>query len=150
MAYCPSNLVTRAEMASFLVRAIDGADATNCLGNVFNDVSPGAPHCANIERLKELNVTQGCGSGNYCPDNNVTRTEMASFLVRAMDKADAPGPCIGFFTDVPLGAPHCANIERLVGLGITQGCAAGMYCPGNNVLRDQMAAFLGRAFLGMP
>jgi len=34
-------------------------------------------------------------------------------------------------------------------LGITTGCGGGNYCPGQTVSRDQMAAFLGRAFLGM-
>jgi hypothetical protein len=33
---------------------------------------------------------------------------------------------------------------------ITTGCDASNYCPGNNVKRAQMAAFLNRAFLGMP
>jgi hypothetical protein len=74
---------------------------------------------------------------------------MASFIVRAKDKADAT-ICNGtLFSDVPQGAPHCANIERLAQLNVTLGCTAGMYCPSNNVLRDQMAAFLARAFLGM-
>jgi hypothetical protein len=35
-------------------------------------------------------------------------------------------------------------------LNITQGCEVGICCPSNDVLRDQMAAFLARAFLGMP
>jgi hypothetical protein len=77
---------------------------------------------------------------------------MAAFLVRAVEggrfyegSCDTSSP----FTDVLANSPFCKNIERLVALGITQGCAAGLYCPGNNVLRDQMAAFLARAFLGM-
>lgn len=146
--YCPGNDVTREQMASFIVRAVDGIDATTCLGNIFNDVPQGAPHCANIERLAQLNVTLGCAGGMYCPLGNVTREQMASFIVRAVDRADAT-QCIGtVFTDVPQGTPHCANIERLAELNVTQGCMAGMYCPSHNVLRDQMAAFLARAFLG--
>jgi hypothetical protein len=94
-------------------------------------------------------ITAGCAAGAYCPGNNVTREQMASFLVRAVDQADAT-TCLGtLFTDVPLGAPHCANIERLRELNVTLGCTTGMYCPSQNVLRDQMAAFLARAFLGM-
>jgi hypothetical protein len=148
--YCPHSPVTRDQMASFIVRAVDGGNAATCLGNVFNDVTAANPHCANIERLRNLNITQGCGGGNYCPGNHVTRAEMASFLVRAADGADAT-VCLGtLLNDVPPGAPHCANIERLLDLGVTQGCAPGIYCPGNNVLRDQMAAFITRAFIGIP
>jgi hypothetical protein len=149
LQYCPSTPVTREQMASFIVRAVDRGDSPGPCNGVFTDVPIGAPHCANIERLKALNITQGCGPNLYCPLGNVTRQEMASFLVRAVDHQDAT-VCDGtVFNDVPLGAPHCANIERLKELNVTLGCGAGLYCPANNVLRDQMAAFLARAFLGM-
>ena len=39
--------------------------------------------CRYIKRLAELNVTTGCGGGNYCPDSIVTRDQMAAFLARA-------------------------------------------------------------------
>ena len=35
--------------------------------------------------LAEKGITKGCGSGRYCPNQSVTRAEMASFLVRAFD-----------------------------------------------------------------
>ena len=53
------------------------------------------------------------------------------------------------FGDVPTTSGFCKYIKRLSELNITQGCIRGMYCPSNNVLRDQMAAFLARAFLAM-
>jgi hypothetical protein len=148
-SYCPNDPVTREQMASFIVRAVDRANAIQCTGTVFNDVTTGNPHCANIERLRVLNITLGCAGGNYCPLDNVTRAEMASFLVRAKDGANATVCNGAVFTDVPIGTPHCANIERLRELNITLGCSASEYCPGSNVFRDQMAAFLARAFLGM-
>jgi hypothetical protein len=115
----------------------------------FNDVSIGYWADDYIYAIYQIGVTLGCGGGNYCPPLNVTREQMASFIVRAVDGTDAT-TCLGtIFGDVPQGAPHCANIERLSALNITQGCTPGMYCPSNNVLRDQMAAFLARAFLGM-
>jgi putative hemolysin len=147
--YCPGNNVTREQMASFLVRAVDGTNATSCSGTVFSDVPQGAPHCANIERLAALNITLGCGGGKYCPLGNVTRAEMASFIVRAVDGVNATSCTGAVFNDVPQGAPHCANIERLRTLGVTLGCETNLYCPLRDVLRDQMAAFLARAFLGM-
>jgi M6 family metalloprotease-like protein len=150
--YCPLTNVTREQMASFLVRAVDGTDAASCTGTLFTDVPLSNPHCANIERLTALGITVGCGANTYCPASDVTRDQMAAFLVRAVEggrfyegSCDTSSP----FTDVLANSPFCKNIERLVALGITQGCAAGLYCPGNNVLRDQMAAFLARAFLGM-
>jgi len=38
-----------------------------------------------IEQLVSENITSGCGGGNYCPDSNVTRAQMAVFLVRTFN-----------------------------------------------------------------
>jgi photosystem II stability/assembly factor-like uncharacterized protein len=150
--YCPDNPVTREQMASFIVRAVDGINASNCTESVFTDVNAGNPHCANIERLRELNITQGCGANLYCPMGNVTREQMAAFLVRAKVGEPALGLCDtgSPFADVFPSDGFCRYIKKLLELNITQGCGAGLYCPSNDVLRDQMAAFLARAFLGMP
>jgi hypothetical protein len=75
---------------------------------------------------------------------------MAAFIVRALEGEPPSDYCdtgLGF-TDVETTSAFCKYIKRLSELNITQGCTPGMYCPANNVLRDQMAAFLARAFLG--
>jgi hypothetical protein len=152
--YCPDSTVTREQMAAFLVRAVDGEPPADYCGTAdpFPDVSASSPFCKYIKRLMELNITQGCGAGLYCPAGIVTREQMAAFIVRAVERGlFYEGACAGPspFSDVLATSPFCKNIERLVALGVTQGCAAGTYCPSQNVLRDQMAAFLARAFLGM-
>ena len=80
--YCPDNFVTRAQMASFLVRALDlpaasPAGFTDTAGNV---------HAANIDALAAAGITLGCSTDplRYCPDQPVTRAQMASFLHRAL------------------------------------------------------------------
>lgn len=53
-------------------------------------------------------------------------------------------PCAGF-TDVDdTTNPFCPNIQWIKNRSITLGCGAGIFCPGNPVLREQMAAFLNR------
>ncbi|OGP79299.1 MAG: hypothetical protein A2V86_08710 [Deltaproteobacteria bacterium RBG_16_49_23] len=154
LQYCPGNPVTREQMAAFIVRAVFGEPPTNYCGGVdpFTDVPAGSWSCKYIKKLLELNITQGCGGGNYCPTDNVTREQMAAFLVRAkegdppLDYCDTGSP----FEDVPHSSIFCKYVKKLLELNITQGCGAGMYCPSDDVLRDQMAAFLARAFLGMP
>jgi hypothetical protein len=37
-----------------------------------------------IEALKASGITGGCGGGNYCPDANLTRRQMAIFLAKAL------------------------------------------------------------------
>ncbi|OGP77937.1 MAG: hypothetical protein A2V86_15980 [Deltaproteobacteria bacterium RBG_16_49_23] len=148
--FCPQSLVTRGEMSAFIIRAVEGEPLTGPPTPTFGDVPLAHPFFRYVERMVVRGITLGIGGGLYGPDLNVTRAEMASFIVRAVDGADAPGPCTGFFTDVPIGAPHCANIERLRTLNVTLGCSAGLYCPAGRVLREQMAAFIARAFLGIP
>jgi cytochrome c peroxidase len=149
LLFCPTDSVTRGQMAAFIVRAVDGVEPAVCTGNVFPDVPIGHPFCAHIERLMANRITLGIG-GFFRPEFNVTRAEVASFIVRGLDGADAPGPCTGVFNDVPIATSHCANIERLAALNITLGCGGGNYCPAANVSREQMAAFIARAFLGIP
>jgi hypothetical protein len=86
LLYCPDGVVTRVQMAVFLVRGIHGVtytppDVGNNTG--FGDVTPGYWAAAYIKQLAADGVTAGCGNGNYCPENPVTRAQMAVFLLRA-------------------------------------------------------------------
>ncbi|MBI3162674.1 MAG: S-layer homology domain-containing protein [Chloroflexi bacterium] len=82
--YCPDASITRAQMAIFLLRGEHGSTYTPppATGTVFSDVPLGSFADAWIEQLADEGVTSGCGGGNYCPNANVTRAEMAVFLVR--------------------------------------------------------------------
>jgi hypothetical protein len=94
--YCPQSPVTRAQMASFLVRALGLPPATD---NPFTDTT-GSVHQADIAALAQADITRGCNppannddgpppNPQYCPNSPVTRAQMASFLVRALDGVDA-------------------------------------------------------------
>ena len=52
--------------------------------NPFGDVDNNQ-HLAAIQALAAVGITTGCGDTNYCPDEPVTRIQMASFLIRATD-----------------------------------------------------------------
>jgi len=51
--------------------------------------------------------------------------------------------CAGF-TDYPAAGQFCPNVEWLKNRGITFGCTATTYCPGDPVTRLSMAAFMNR------
>jgi hypothetical protein len=147
--YCPDDLVTRAQMAVFLERGMRGSDYVPppASGNVFLDVAATDFGANFIEQLFADGVTGGCGGGNYCPNSNVTRAQMAVFLLRAKYGAlYDPPPATGVFLDVPMGSFADKWIEQLALEGITGGCGGGNYCPNEPVARDQMAVFLVRAF----
>jgi hypothetical protein len=50
----------------------------------FTDVPKSSPQFQFIEALSHAGITAGCGGGNYCPDNPVTRGQMAVFLAKAL------------------------------------------------------------------
>jgi hypothetical protein len=136
--FCPYQAVTRAQMATFLARALK---LTPLATGPFTDLAD-SPHAGDINAIAAAGITTGCAAGRYCPADPVRRDEMATFLTRALKLAPLP---TGPFTDVAAG-PHLEAINAIAAAGITAGCAAGRYCPADPVLRDQMATFLTRAF----
>ena len=82
--FCPRGTVTRAQMASFLSRAYrlraGGEDAG------FTDIE-GNVHAGDINALAAAGITVGCDTrpARYCPEEDVTRGQMATFLHRALD-----------------------------------------------------------------
>ena len=149
--YCPSQNVTREQMAAFIIRAEEGEPASACTSPPFTDVPISDVFCKYVKRMQDLAITTGCGSGNYCPNQSVTRDQMAAFIIRAVQGNPAAGYCgsTAPFSDVPVSNTFCGHIKRMSELGITTGCGGGNYCPSQTVTREQMAAFLARAFLGM-
>ncbi|MGH2384482.1 MAG: S-layer homology domain-containing protein [Candidatus Limnocylindria bacterium] len=77
--FCPTLVVTREQMASFLARALELPAATR---DHFSDDSSSL-HQADINRVAEAGVTTGCGGTRYCPTQPVRRGQMAAFLRRA-------------------------------------------------------------------
>ncbi len=108
-------------------------------------------HEADIEAIATAGITRGCNpptNDNYCPDDPVTRAQMASFLTRALGLTPiTPTPPSGTFTDDDTNI-HEADIEAIAAAGITRGCnppTNDNYCPDDPVTRAQMASFLTRA-----
>jgi hypothetical protein len=115
-------------------------------GMDFPDVPPGNPFYDDIGKLSARGVTLGCGSGFYCPDDPVTREQMAAFILRATGEFNPPTPMTQRFTDVPPQNVFYNFIDRLAELQITLGCTPDhtQYCPHDPVLREQMSAFILR------
>ena len=138
--FCPDDTVNRQQMASFLARA---ANLPAAVGDHSTD--DGGVHEENINRIFEAGVTEGCGPGVYCPNDPVTRGQMAKFLASGLD--------------LPLEAPNRFGddeghrfemyINAVAEAGISLGCnpEGTEFCPDEVVTRDQMASFLARGFL---
>lgn len=83
--YCPEVIVSRAQMAVFLLRAEHGAGYVPPevgTGTGFTDVPASYWAAAWIKQLAAEGITGGCGGGLFCPETAVNRAQMAVFLQR--------------------------------------------------------------------
>lgn len=152
--YCPDRLVTRAEMAIFLLKGVHGSSYRPPPPDGSAPFVDIGAHWARawIEELYDQGLTSGYADQTYRPDNPVTRAEMAVFLLRSEHgpSYSPPAPAGGAFSDI---AGHWAEawIEQLKEEGISSGYPDGTYRPEVAVSRAEMAVFLVRAFnLPMP
>jgi uncharacterized repeat protein (TIGR03803 family) len=148
--YCPADPVQRQQMAVFLLKAEHGSgfQPPACTG-IFSDVSCPSPFANWIEELYNEHITGGCGNGDYCPSDPVTRAQMAVFLLKTEHGSIyQPPACTGIFTDVTCPSVIANWIEQLYHEGVTGGCVASppQYCPSSSVSRGQMAVFLSKTF----
>ena len=148
--YCRNDAVRRDQMAVFLLKSEHGSSYVPpaCAG-IFADVGCPGPFTDWVEQIAAEGVTAGCGVGNYCPGQPVTRAQMAVFLLKTKEGSGyTPPPAAGIFGDVPQANPFAAWIEELANRGITGGCqdAPPLYCPANPNTRGQMAVFLAKTF----
>lgn len=160
-SFAPAAPVTRAEMASFLVRLSDLAvrlDTTrnavalpDAAGTVpFTDVVAGGTHADAIGRLAAAGIAEG-GPGNlpdreYGPALLVTRAQMASLVGRTLASLypDVLPEAGDFFADDD-DSVHEENIGAVAAAGIAVGDPDGRFRPGAEISREQMAAFLTRS-----
>ncbi len=151
--YCRNNPVTRAQMAVFLLKSEHGSSyMPPACGSVFEDVPCPSTFANWIEQLYAENITGGCSVSPllYCPDNPVTRQQMAVFLLRTENgSAYVPPLCAGIFGDVACPSLYADWIEKIYADAITGGCSTNpvlLYCPTNPNTRGQMAVFLVKTF----
>ena len=142
--YCPDAFVTRGQMAAFLVRALQ----LTATGDIAFEDDEGSTFEREIEILAHAGITRGCGrpeDHTFCPDDLVTRGQMAAFLVRALGY-DHSGT-VDFVDDD--NSVFEDDIEKLATAGVTRGCASDRFCPDDYVSREHMAVFLHRALGGV-
>ena len=139
--FCPSDQITRGQMAAFLRRLLDlPAVETDYFSDDFESIFEG-----DINALTEEGIAFGCSETEYCPDTPLRRDEMAELLVRTFGYANPDGT--DFFVDDE-SSVFQESINRLANHDITKGCnppANDEFCPDENLSRAQMATFLARA-----
>jgi hypothetical protein len=155
--YAPGENVTRGQMATFVLNAINaagsGAELSAATGaDEFSDLGEDPTHRASINKLAELGIISGTGGGKFSPQATITRAQMATFVTQAArfvtgETIDADSD---HFSDE--GSTHAANINAGFERGYFSGTSAptegaqGSFSPETVVQRDQMASFLTNVF----
>jgi predicted small lipoprotein YifL len=151
LRFCPTATVTREQMAAFIIRALGNFNPPTPSSQRFLDVPPTNTFYAFIDDMAIRGVTLGCNATGplYCPSANVTREQMAAFIIRAIGNPNPVMPQSQRFLDVLPSNTFYAFIDDMAIRGITLGCNAvgPLYCPSMDVSRGQMAAFLTRTFV---
>jgi hypothetical protein len=104
-------------------------------------------HESDIEWIAVSGITRGCNppdNDHYCPDEPVTRGQMAAFMNRAFSL----DPSSRIFFNDTVGHVFEADIAAMASAGVTRGCNPpdnDLFCPDAFVTRGQMASFLRRA-----
>jgi cell wall-associated NlpC family hydrolase len=137
--FCSGDVLTRGQVATLLVRALDLPPAER---ERFGDTADSA-HGRSAEALAEAGLVNGCRDDAFCTSTPINRAQLASMLYRAFDVADAPTG-VTYFDDV--GGVHEPAVRALAAAGITAGCSDRLtsFCAGDNVQRSHAAVFLAR------
>lgn len=83
----PDSKVTRAEMASIVLRMLD-LTSTSTYQNGFTDVTSSHWAADQIQTALEANIISGMGDGTFVPDGEVTYAQVCVMLVNAMNYQD--------------------------------------------------------------
>jgi hypothetical protein len=156
--YSPGGTVTRRQMAVFVKRLADLANAqetgsfelaplpayTGVTG--YPDVKHGEQGAVEIGQLTKAKIIAGFPDGTFRPNAPVSRRQMAAF-VNNLQKFLSGGTALSTdkdFFDDDAGDSGEANLNALAAVGIFQGDGQGRVFPGGPLLRRQMANILLR------
>ena len=165
----PDAVATRGHVAAFLYR-LTGASFVAPPSPSFSDVPTTHTFFREIEWLKAAGITGGCGGGQFCPGQQVSKFDLIVMLHRLAGNHVPPNvpssspyrdinatllPTVIWsenafitaepFTDVPRRAVFSTEVRWASAQGIAAGYSDGTFRPFESVTRRQMAALLYQA-----
>lgn len=145
-----TNTITREQMATFVAATLDlltddvyalPETRDDALYDDTDDISDA--HLPHVNQLTDAGIVRGYGDGTFRPRLPVTREQMATYLVTAIEAATGQElPRTESFDDV--ADTHQPSVEKLASIGATAGTGDGNYSPRLPVTRQQMASFVAR------
>ena len=138
--FSPGDSCTRAQMVTFLWRAMGEPEAT--ADGRFGDVQSGSYYETAVAWALEKGITNGLSADVFGSDETVTRAQMVVFLWRL---AGSPTVEDGVsFTDVPAESWYAAAVRWAASTGLTKGTSDTTFSPDDPCTRGQIVTFLYR------
>ena len=140
--FCPDCPTRRWQAASFLASSLNlpGAPANP---PTFSDVPADAPYAGAIEALFAAGLISGCGNGEFCPEQFISRAQTGALLAAASSRTivayEEPR-----FTDLPSGHWARPAVETLYRHCMIDSCAddPSRFCPDSNATRIDFGVIL--------
>ncbi len=140
--FSPNADCTRAQVVTFLWRAM-GAPAPAGTAAPFKDVAEGQYYAEAVRWAVERGITRGTSEDRFSPDSACTRSQIVTFLWRAVDKPE-PAAYGMPFKDVRTGEYYYKAILWAANAGVTAGVTASAFHPADTCTRGQIVTFLHR------
>ena len=125
-----------------IVQAQGPCVSSTCNSCSYQDLPASHPAHAAAEALRDVGALYGCAAGTFCPDQALTRAELAWAIAHLNDIDGSTGSSFG-----DVSSSHWANgsIEGVAAQGIMSGCGGGNFCPQGSISRAAAPTFVGRA-----
>jgi hypothetical protein len=143
--YCPSVAVSYGQMAALIIKSLYGETFNYTATPYYSDVPSTNNSFKYVQKMKDDGIT--VDTGTYNVDGIVTKGQMAAFIIRAKYGETFNYTTTPYFADVPNTNDFFKYVQKMKDLGYI--AVTGTYDVNGIVTRDQMAVYLGRAFLGM-
>lgn len=133
--------LTRGQVATIVSRALQLPPVEPELAGQFVDID-GSVHSTAIESVVAAGIAGGCEEDRFCPQDPITRAQLASVLVSAFELDPAPEEA-QYYIDAT--GVHADAINAITAAGVSNGCGTVFFCADDTLQRSHAAMFIARA-----
>lgn len=141
----PNKSITRGQFVSVLGRMLN-VNVNDYKDQNFKDVKSGMYYSPYIAWANKVGIVSGVGQGNFAPDKELTREEMAvmmtKFLKLSGKNLNAKGKANGFKDNEKIQGWAKDSVNEMARLGLVSGMGDGNFAPKSPFTRAQVAQVL--------
>ena len=141
----PNKSITRGQFVSVLGRMLN-VNVNDYKDQNFKDVKSGMYYSPYITWANKVGIASGVGQGNFAPDKELTREEMAvmmtKFLKVSGKNLNAKGKTNAFKDEDKIQGWAKDSVKEMARLGIVSGMGDGNFAPKSSFTRAQVAQVL--------